>query len=105
LESQFATNHFGPFLLTKLLAPKLLAVRTTSYVPRVVFVASAAHARGPGVDLATLRRPDPAAKYNTLMVYHQVKCANVTTAIELSRRAHGKLNAYSLHPGGKHIFL
>lgn len=105
LESQFATDHFGPFLLTKLLAPKLLAVRTTSYVPRVVFVASAAHAMGPGVDFATLRRPDPAAKYNTLVVYHQVKWANVTTAIELSRRAHEKLNAYSLHPGSKRVFL
>ncbi|KAJ7142311.1 hypothetical protein C8R44DRAFT_865663 [Mycena epipterygia] len=40
LKSQVVTDHIGPFLLTKLIAPKILAAGTASYVPRVVFVAS-----------------------------------------------------------------
>ncbi|KAJ7214815.1 hypothetical protein GGX14DRAFT_518547 [Mycena pura] len=99
-DSQMATSHFGPFLLTKLLAPKLLATRTTSFVPRVVFVSSMAQKLGPGINFATLRRPDPAVEQNLLLRYHEVKCANVLMAIELVRRAQGKLLAYSLDPGG-----
>ncbi|KAF7365744.1 Short-chain dehydrogenase/reductase family protein [Mycena venus] len=81
LESQMATAHIGPFLLTKLLTPKLLASASTTYTPRVV-----------------LKRPDP-AKYHHFEAYYQAKSANVLTAIELSKRSGGKINAYSLHPG------
>ncbi|KAJ7463622.1 NAD-P-binding protein [Mycena latifolia] len=98
LENQFATDHVGPFLLTKLLAPKLLAAATPTYTPRVVFVASAAHAFGTGVDFAVLTQPD-AAKYNMSTAYYQAKSANILTAIELSKRSKGALNTYSLHPG------
>ncbi|KAJ7652728.1 hypothetical protein DFH06DRAFT_1299506 [Mycena polygramma] len=80
LESQFGTDHVGPFLFTKLLAPKLLSAATTNYTPRVVFVASAAHQFGSGA-------------------YFQAKSANILAAIELSKRSKGAINAYSLHPG------
>ncbi|KAJ6505721.1 hypothetical protein C8R47DRAFT_1243599 [Mycena vitilis] len=97
-ESQFGTDHVGPFLLTKLLTPKLLSAATTNYTPRVVFVASAAHQFGSGVDFASLDRPDP-SKYSASQAYFQAKSANILAAIELSKRSKGAINAYSLHPG------
>ncbi|KAF8215231.1 hypothetical protein K438DRAFT_1955221 [Mycena galopus ATCC 62051] len=51
-ESQIATDHIGPFLLTKLLVLKLLAARSASYTPRVVVVSSGTHAYSV-VDLST----------------------------------------------------
>ncbi|KAJ7142298.1 hypothetical protein C8R44DRAFT_865649 [Mycena epipterygia] len=99
LESQMATDHIGPFLLTKLLLPKILAAGTASYVPRVVFVSSSGHAFGTGVNFDTIAHPD-ATKYKDTDAYLQAKSANVLTAIELSKRSKGKINAYSLHPGG-----
>lgn len=99
LETQMATNHFGPFLFTKLLAPKLLASGTAAYTPRVVFVSSLAHAMGAGVNFSTIRNPTPET-YKNMDVYGQTKSANILTAIELSKRSKGKINAYSLHPGG-----
>ena len=98
-----ATDHIGPFLLTKLLVPKLLAAGTPSYTPRVVFVSSNAHTFGPGVDFSTIARPDP-AKYKNMDAYGQAKTANILTAIELSKRSKGAINAYSLHPGGMSVF-
>ncbi|KAJ7166320.1 hypothetical protein C8R43DRAFT_985472 [Mycena crocata] len=97
-EIQMATGHIGPFLLTKLLAPKLLSSRTATYTPRVVFIGSAVHAWCPGVDFDQLENP-VAEKYTNFNTYQQVKCANILTAIELSKRAKGKINSYSLHPG------
>ncbi|KAF7348079.1 Short-chain dehydrogenase/reductase family protein [Mycena sanguinolenta] len=96
-ESQIATAHIGPFLLTKLLAPKLLAARTQSYTPRVVVVSSMAHARPP-FDLDTVAHPNP-DDYTIPDAYRQAKAANILFAIELSKRAIDKLNVYSLHPG------
>lgn len=104
LESQIGTDHVGPFLLTKLLTPKLLASATSTYTPRVVFVASAAHAFGSGVNFATIASPDE-GKYNSGDAYFQAKSANILTAIELSKRSGGKINAYSLHPGGRLISI
>ncbi|KAJ6555026.1 hypothetical protein DFH09DRAFT_1365978 [Mycena vulgaris] len=99
LEKQMATGHIGPFLFTNLLAPKLIASATASYSPRVVFVSSAAHALDNGVDFATFAQPDP-SKYDTIFKpYNETKSANVLTAIELSKRSHGKIIAYSLNPG------
>ncbi|KAJ7513247.1 NAD-P-binding protein [Mycena galericulata] len=99
LESNFGTNYVGPFLLTKLLTPKLLASTTAIYTPRVVFVASAMHALFPGIDLSALRKPDP-TNYLALKAYAQAKSATILISIELAKRAKGKLNVYSLHPGG-----
>ncbi|KAJ7467429.1 hypothetical protein B0H11DRAFT_2239431 [Mycena galericulata] len=98
LENQFATDHVGPFLFTKLLTPKLLASATSTYTPRVVFVASAVHAFGQGVNFDVLAKPDP-SKFQISDAYFQAKSANILTAIELSKRSKGAINAYSLHPG------
>ncbi|KAF8188444.1 hypothetical protein K438DRAFT_1833566 [Mycena galopus ATCC 62051] len=98
LETQYATNHVGPFLFTKLLTPKLLASASSSYTPRVVFVSSVGQAFGKGVDFEMLETPDP-AKYSMREVYCGTKSANILTAIELSKRSKGNINAYSLHPG------
>ncbi|KAJ7745998.1 hypothetical protein B0H16DRAFT_1321418, partial [Mycena metata] len=95
LERQFATDHVGPFLLTKLLAPKLLAAQTPTYTPRVVFVSSTGHTP---VDFDVLATPDP-AKHDDYDVYSQAKSANILTALELSKRSKGTINAYGLHPG------
>ncbi|KAJ7624204.1 hypothetical protein DFH06DRAFT_754251 [Mycena polygramma] len=93
-----ATDHVGPFLLTKLIAPKILASSTTGFTPRVVFVSSAGHTWGTGVNFDTIGRPDPAG-YVPFQAYFQAKSANILTAIELSKRSKGRINAYSLHPG------
>ncbi|KAJ7473582.1 hypothetical protein B0H11DRAFT_2429923 [Mycena galericulata] len=98
LESQMAVNHVGPFLLTKLLAPKLLASATETYIPRVVFVSSAGHAASTGVDFDAITAPNR-EKYSISAAYLQSKSANILTALELSKRSGGKINAYSLHPG------
>ncbi|KAJ6487646.1 hypothetical protein C8R45DRAFT_253807 [Mycena sanguinolenta] len=98
LESQIATDHIGPFLFTKLLAPKVLAATTPSYTPRVVFVSSGAHAFGPGVDLSAITHPN-SETYTSQVAYFAAKSANILTAIELSKRSKGAINAYSLHPG------
>ncbi|KAJ7478450.1 hypothetical protein FB451DRAFT_1032482, partial [Mycena latifolia] len=75
LENQMATDHIGPFLFTKLVAPRLLAARTASYIPRVVFVSSNTHAWGTGVHFITMRHPDP-EKYGAMEAYFQAKSAN-----------------------------
>jgi len=98
LEVGMAANHVGPFLLTNLLAPKLLESSTPDYTPRVVFVSSAAHASLPQLDITTLAHPDP-AKYTFMLSYGHSKAASILTAIELSKRSNGKIKAYSLHPG------
>ncbi|CAK5267264.1 unnamed protein product [Mycena citricolor] len=96
-ENQFATDHLGPFLFTALIAPKLLAARTETFTPRVVFVSSLAHEYG-AVNFETLSKPDPAS-YDSLGGYAQAKTANILTAAELSRRSKGMIKSYSLHPG------
>ncbi|KAJ7142259.1 hypothetical protein C8R44DRAFT_725634 [Mycena epipterygia] len=90
-EAQMAVNHISPFLLTKLVLPKLLAGGTASYTPRVVYVSSVVHAWGPGHPVAE--------KYNNMEAYSQSKSANILAAIELSKRSQGKINGNNLHPG------
>ncbi|KAJ7670727.1 NAD-P-binding protein [Mycena polygramma] len=99
LESQIAVAQIGPFLLTKLIAPKILAARTASYTPRVVIVSSVGHTFGSGINFDTFAHPECTEKYRGIMGYAQAKSANILFALELSRRSAGKINAYSLHPG------
>nr|GAT61350.1 short-chain dehydrogenase/reductase family protein [Mycena chlorophos] len=97
LESQFSSDHVSPFLLTKLLAPKLLASASTGFAPRVVVVSSGAHTYGV-IDWDTLAKPDE-SKYTAIGGYAAAKIANVLFAKELTRRSGGKIQAFSLHPG------
>ncbi|KAJ7916145.1 short-chain dehydrogenase [Mycena leptocephala] len=97
-EQQMATAHLGPFLFTALILPKILASKTASYTPRVVYVASGAHAWCDGINFDEMERPD-VSTYKPMAAYAQAKSANILTAIELSRRAAGRIYAYSLSPG------
>ncbi|KAJ7471152.1 hypothetical protein B0H11DRAFT_1372862 [Mycena galericulata] len=97
-ERQMATAHLGPFLFTALILPKILASKTVSYTPRVIYVASGAHAWCDGVNLAEMEHPN-ASTYKAMAAYAQAKSANILTASELTRRASGRINAYSLRPG------
>ncbi|KAJ7610212.1 hypothetical protein FB45DRAFT_1066378 [Roridomyces roridus] len=99
LESQMATDHIAPFLLTKLLTDKLLSSNSKTSIPRVVFVSSSGHSWIQSIDFTFLQQNPPAAKYSAGDAYNQAKAANVLTAAELSRRSGGRINAFSLHPG------
>jgi len=92
LETTFAVNHIGYFLLSRLLEPKLCA----SAPARIVNVASGAH-RG-----ATLRFDDlmGARAYDGWKAYAQSKLANIVFTYELARRLAGTgVTANCLHPG------
>ncbi|KAJ7051474.1 hypothetical protein C8F01DRAFT_640657 [Mycena amicta] len=105
-ESQLATNHIGPFLLTKLLLPQLLASTSTTtgcvWIPRIVHVSSIAHGFGREEDLhfnAAMMRNPKHETYEAFDAYCQTKAAAVLMAKEVTRRAAGKVHAFSLHPG------
>jgi NAD(P)-dependent dehydrogenase (short-subunit alcohol dehydrogenase family) len=101
-ESQLATNHFGPFLLTGLLLPQLVA----SGSGRVVVVSSSAHrmARSAPLD-------DPLTSprhYRRWSQYGATKLANLLFTYELDRRlrtADLPVEALAAHPGlaGTHL--
>jgi NAD(P)-dependent dehydrogenase (short-subunit alcohol dehydrogenase family) len=92
LETTFAVNHIGYFLLTRLLEPKLLAGAPA----RIVNVASRAH-HG-----ATIRFDDlmGARGYDGWKAYGQSKLANIVFTYELARRLAGSgVTVNCLHPG------
>jgi NAD(P)-dependent dehydrogenase (short-subunit alcohol dehydrogenase family) len=93
-ELVFGVNHLGPFLLTRLLLPKLLEQPHS----RVVNVSSKAHYKASRIDFAALRRRTRGLI--ALGEYSVSKLYNVLHAKELARRygAQG-LHSYSLHPG------
>lgn len=92
-EMTLGVNHLGPFLLTRELAPLLVATPGA----RVVTVSSLAHRRG-RLDLDDLmfeRRP-----YSSMAAYAASKLANVLFTRELARRlASAGVTANALHPG------
>ncbi|WP_189067402.1 SDR family oxidoreductase [Deinococcus radiotolerans] len=89
-EQTWALNHLSPFLLTRELLPLLRA----GHAPRVVTVASAAHAMG------RIRLDDPEFRrgYGGWAAYAQSKLANILFARELARRE-SSIQSNSLHPG------
>ncbi|KAJ6536010.1 short-chain dehydrogenase [Mycena vulgaris] len=97
-EHQMGTDHLGPFLFNALVLPRILAAHSATHTPRVVFVSSGAHAWCDGVNLTEMKHPD-ASTYKPMTAYAQAKSANILTASELTRRAGGRINAYSLRPG------
>jgi NAD(P)-dependent dehydrogenase (short-subunit alcohol dehydrogenase family) len=102
LELQLATNHFGPFLLTGLLLPQLLA----SGDARVVTVSSQLHRYAKGAPLGDPRVQQ--GRYSKWPAYGATKLANLLFTYELERRACEAdlpLHAYAAHPGfaGTHL--
>ncbi len=89
-EATFATNHLGPFLLTRLLGGLL----QRSSPSRVVNVASAALAPVDLSDLMSEKAFDP------MTVYSRTKAANILFTGELARRWAGTgVTVNCLHPG------
>ena len=93
IESTFAVNHLGYFLLTNL----VLDLLVRSAPARVVSVASVGHRR------ASLDFDDLGFErggYGTLRAYMRSKLANVLFAAELARRLAGTgVTSNSVHPG------
>jgi NAD(P)-dependent dehydrogenase (short-subunit alcohol dehydrogenase family) len=94
-ERQFATNHLGHFLLTKLLLDDLLANKG-----RIITVASRVHAEVSNFDV--IENPtSPNELCSEKDLYSQSKLANVLFAHELNNRYESQgLVSYSLNPGG-----
>ena len=92
LETVFATNHLGPFLLTNLLLPVLKA----SAPARIVTVSSGAQAMGKldFDDLQSVR------SYGEIRAYNASKLANILFTYELARRIKGSgVTANAVEPG------
>ena len=93
-EQTFGVNHLGPFLLTRLLAQRLVS----SAPSRVVNVSSFGHHFAP----AGMRFSDLQSEraYLALEAYGRSKLANILFARELSRRLSDKgVTANAAHPG------
>lgn len=93
-ELQLGTNHLGPFALTGLLVPLLLAAPGG----RVVTVSSHAHRTG-GIAFDDLQSE---RSYLAMLAYSQSKLANLLFAAELDRRARAagtSLISVAAHPG------
>ncbi|EGN92743.1 hypothetical protein SERLA73DRAFT_79315 [Serpula lacrymans var. lacrymans S7.3] len=95
IELQFATNHIGHFLLTKLVMQKILNAGPGS---RIVNVSSVGH-RMAGVRFDDYNFQDGKA-YSEWEAYGQSKTANILFTYSLAKKLGGKgVFAYSLHPG------
>ena len=92
VETVFATNHLGPFLLTNLLLPVL----TASAPSRVVTVSSGVQAMAK-IDFDDLQE---VKSYSEIRSYNQSKLANLMFTYELARRLKGTgVTANALEPG------
>jgi retinol dehydrogenase-12 len=90
-ELTFATNHLGPFLLTRLLLPVLAPAA------RIITVASKVHYKG-RMDLDTV--DDRNARYSSTAAYARSKLANVMDTFLLDRQLTGSgVCVNCLHPG------
>lgn len=104
-EMQFATNHLGHALLTKLLLPVLLSTAQLPHTSiRIITLSSVAHALTPksGIEFATLKTPQdglgPWFQPSNFTRYGQSKLANLLYAAELAKR-YPALLSVSVHPG------
>ena len=91
-ELTFATNHLGPYLLTRL----LLDVVKAAPAGRIVTVASNSHYAG-NIDFQDLQHD---RKYRVYQAYCDSKLANVLFALKLARLLVGSgVTSNALHPG------
>jgi WW domain-containing oxidoreductase len=94
IESTVGICHFGHFLLTSILMPRLIAADS----PRVVMVSSESHRMPAKLDFE--RFPLNRNNFKFMVAYGQAKLCNVLFANELQRRyGPQNLTACSLHPG------
>mmetsp|Transcript_11134 Transcript_11134/g.12754 ORF Transcript_11134/g.12754 Transcript_11134/m.12754 type:complete len:375 (+) Transcript_11134:169-1293(+) len=102
LESQIGVNHFGHFLLTDLLIPKLEKAAKEHGVATVVPVTSAAHYDSYPIGIKpTIKEMNDESTYDRRFAYGQSKLANVLFAQELAERYKSKnILVNSVHPGG-----
>jgi retinol dehydrogenase 14 len=92
IETTFAVNHLGSFLLTNLLLDLLVA----SAPARIVTVASIGHRQGT-LDFTDLQFE---RGYSLMRAYSRSKLANILFSNELARRLVGTgVTSNSLHPG------
>ncbi|XP_020679605.1 short-chain dehydrogenase TIC 32, chloroplastic isoform X1 [Dendrobium catenatum] len=102
IEMQFATNHLGHFLLTKLLLEKMKSTaKETGVQGRIINVSSSAHRRGYELPFS-LDKLNDKSSYKRFTAYGQSKLANILHANELSRKLQeegSNVTANSLHPG------
>lgn len=91
IETTMQVNHFGHFLLTSLLLPRLLEAPA----PRIVNLSSSIHRRGAlDFDDLNLERSPHAWRR-----YAASKLANVLFTRELHRRYADGISAFAVHPG------
>ena len=92
IETTIAVNHLAPFLLTRLLLPRL----STCPDSRVITVSSGSHYHT-WLNPSRLRRP---LIYNSLWAYKVSKLANVLFSVELNERQQGSApHAFAVDPG------
>ncbi|MCJ1246332.1 hypothetical protein MMC30_003539 [Trapelia coarctata] len=96
IESQFAANHVGHFLLTNLLIKEILAAGEEATVVNVASL---------GYQLAEANLEDPnfqdGKTYNGWRAYGQAKTANILFTIALGTRLRKKgVAVIAVHPGG-----
>lgn len=95
IELTLAVNCVGPFLLTELLMPRLLA-SSAAGASRVIDVSSMAHTRG-AMNPSDLQSEKGWTGYGA---YATSKALNIVHALALAdRHDPAQLVAYSLHPG------
>jgi NAD(P)-dependent dehydrogenase (short-subunit alcohol dehydrogenase family) len=96
IETQFATNHLGHFLLTNLLKPTILAAESGA---RIVSVSSSAHRHREHARFEDYSFSN-GKTYSAWEGYMQSKLANVLFSVSLVEKlAHHQVQSFSLHPG------
>jgi len=92
-EEMLAVNHLAPYLLTRLLLPRLQEAGRA----RIVHVASNAHAFCKGIDFDDLQLE---RRFRAFPAYGHSKLANILFNAELARRIAGSgVTTNALHPG------
>jgi NAD(P)-dependent dehydrogenase (short-subunit alcohol dehydrogenase family) len=97
LESCFAGNHLGPFLLTLRLLPLLRHAAADAGEARIINTSSDGSEMIPGLNMADVQNLD---NYTVGAAYCSGKLANVMFARALAQRFGSEgISAFSVHPG------